>query len=28
VWRGLVRLQSMSQGYLLALNIHGIRASP
>jgi len=28
VWRGLVRLQSMAQGYLLALNIHGIRAGP
>ena len=28
VWRGLVRLQSMAQGYLLALNIHAIRAGP
>ena len=28
MWRGLVRLQSMTQGYLLALNVHGIRAGP
>jgi len=28
VWRGLIRLQSMTQGYLLALKVHGIRAGP
>ncbi|HWU38534.1 MAG TPA: IS4 family transposase [Candidatus Acidoferrum sp.] len=28
IWRGLIRLQNMAQGYLLALNVHGIRASP
>jgi hypothetical protein len=28
VWRGLIRLQSMTQGYLLALHVHGIRAGP
>jgi hypothetical protein len=28
VWRGLVRLQSMSEGYRLALQQHGIRAGP
>lgn len=28
MWRGLVRLQSMTQGYLLAVNIHDIRAGP
>ena len=28
VWRGLVRLQTMVQGYLLASHIHGIRAGP
>jgi len=28
IWRGLVRLQNMAQGYLLALNVHDIRAAP
>ncbi len=28
MWRGLVRLPSMVQGYLLALQVHGIRAGP
>jgi len=28
VWRGLVRLPTMVQGYLLALQVHGIRAGP
>lgn len=28
MWRGLLRLQNMAQGYLLALNVHGIRAGP
>ena len=28
VWRGLVRLPSMVQGYLLALQVHGIRDGP
>ena len=28
MWRGLIRLQSMTQGYLLALHVHGIRAGP
>jgi len=28
MWRGLVRLPSMVQGYLLALKIHGIRDDP
>ena len=28
VWRGLVRLQTMVQGYLLAPHIHGVRAGP
>jgi hypothetical protein len=28
IWRGLVRLPTLVQGYLLALDVHGIRASP
>ena len=28
MWRGLVRLPTMVQGYLLALQVHGIRAGP
>jgi hypothetical protein len=28
IWRGLIRLQAMAQGYLLATHIHGIRAGP
>ena len=28
MWRGLLRLQNMAQGYLLALNAHDIRAGP
>jgi hypothetical protein len=28
IWRGLVRLPTMVQGYLLALRVHGIRAGP
>jgi hypothetical protein len=28
MWRGLLRLPSMAQGYLLALQIHGIRDGP
>jgi hypothetical protein len=28
IWRGLGRLPSMVQGYLLALQVHGIRAGP
>jgi uncharacterized protein DUF4338/transposase-like protein/transposase Tn5 family protein len=28
MWRGLVRLPAMVQGYLLAIQIHGIRAGP
>lgn len=28
VWRGLVRLAAMVQGYLLALQVHGIRYGP
>jgi hypothetical protein len=28
IWRGLARLPSMVQGYLLALKLHGIRAGP
>ncbi|MGD0227063.1 MAG: IS4 family transposase [Terriglobia bacterium] len=28
IWRGLVRLPTLVQGYLLALHVHGIRASP
>ncbi len=28
MWRGLGRLPSMAQGYRLALEIHGVRASP
>ena len=28
MWRGLVRLQSMTQGYLMALSVHDIRAGP
>lgn len=28
VWRGLVRLPNMVQGYLLALQVHGIRDGP
>ncbi len=28
MWRGLVRLPAMAQGYLLALRIHGIRDGP
>jgi hypothetical protein len=28
MWRGLVRLPSMVEGYVLALQIHGIRAGP
>jgi hypothetical protein len=28
MWRGLVRLPTMVQGYLLALKVHGIRAGP
>jgi hypothetical protein len=28
MWRGLVRLPSMVQGYLLALQVHGIRDGP
>ena len=28
IWRGLVRLPTLVQGYLLALRIHGIRAGP
>jgi hypothetical protein len=28
MWRGLARLPSMVQGYLLALQVHGIRAGP
>lgn len=28
MWRGLLRLQNMAQGYLLALHEHGIRAGP
>lgn len=28
IWRGLVRLPSMVQGYRLALEIHGVRAGP
>ena len=27
-WRGLARLPTMAQGYLLALQIHGVRAGP
>jgi len=27
-WRGLTRLPTMAQGYLLALQIHGVRAGP
>jgi hypothetical protein len=28
MWRGLVRLPAIVQGYLLALQVHGIRAGP
>ncbi len=28
IWRGLMRLPTMVQGYLLALQVHGIRAGP
>ena len=28
VWRGLVRLPNLVQGYLLALQVHGIRDGP
>lgn len=28
MWRGLTRLPSIVQGYLLALRVHGVRASP
>ncbi len=28
MWRGLIRLPNMAQGYRLALEIHGIRAGP
>jgi hypothetical protein len=28
IWRGLVRLPTLAQGYLLALRVHGIRAGP
>ena len=28
IWRGLVRLPTLVQGYLLAPHIHGIRANP
>ncbi len=28
IWRGLARLPNMTQGYCLALEIHGIRAGP
>ena len=28
MWRGLTRLPTMVQGYLLALHVHGIRAGP
>jgi len=28
IWRGLTRLPTLVQGYLLALRVHGIRASP
>ena len=28
MWRGLIRLPDMVQGYLLALHLHGIRAGP
>lgn len=28
MWRGLVRLPAMVQGYLLAMQVHGIRAGP
>ena len=28
IWRGLARLPTLVQGYLLALHVHGIRASP
>jgi hypothetical protein len=28
IWRGLARLPAMAQGYLLALNIHGMKAGP
>jgi hypothetical protein len=28
IWRGLIRLQNMVEGYLLASHIHGIRAGP
>jgi hypothetical protein len=28
IWRGLGRLPTMAQGYLLALRIHGVRAGP
>jgi hypothetical protein len=28
MWRGLARLPSMVQGYLLALKVHGVRAGP
>lgn len=28
MWRGLVRLPAMAQGYLLALRVHGVRAGP
>jgi hypothetical protein len=28
IWRGLVRLPTLVQGYLLALHVHGIRAGP
>jgi hypothetical protein len=28
IWRGLVRLPSMAQGYRLALELHGVRAGP
>ena len=28
MWRGLARLPSVIQGYLLALKVHGVRAGP
>jgi Domain of unknown function (DUF4338)/Transposase DNA-binding/Transposase Tn5 dimerisation domain len=28
MWRGLIRLPNLVQGYLLALHVHGIRAGP
>jgi hypothetical protein len=28
MWRGLVRLPTLAEGYLLALRIHGVRAGP